>query len=102
MIPQFDYIRKSVNAFNLPSIELLNYLKNKSLGKITFAQKKATENIFIKKDNEIKRIVPIRERPTQWEKSPIFFPKNIKIIKDNNGKNNTAKIKRLDESIINP
>ena len=28
----------------------LNYLKNKSLGKITFAQKKATENIFIKKN----------------------------------------------------
>ena len=25
LIPQFDYIRKSVNAFNLPSIELLNY-----------------------------------------------------------------------------
>ena len=28
----------------------LDYLKNKSLGKITFAQKKATENIFIKKN----------------------------------------------------
>ena len=25
MIPQFDYIRKSVEAFNLPSVELLNY-----------------------------------------------------------------------------
>ena len=25
LIPQFEYIRKSVNAFNLPSIELLNY-----------------------------------------------------------------------------
>jgi DNA polymerase-1 len=25
LIPQFDYIRKSVKAFNLPSIELLNY-----------------------------------------------------------------------------
>ena len=25
LIPQFDYIRKSVLAFNLPSIELLNY-----------------------------------------------------------------------------
>ena len=25
LIPQFDYIRKSVEAFNLPSIELINY-----------------------------------------------------------------------------
>ena len=25
LIPQFEYIRKSVNAFNLPSIELINY-----------------------------------------------------------------------------
>ena len=25
LAPQFDYIRKSVKAFNLPSIELLNY-----------------------------------------------------------------------------
>ena len=25
LIPQFDFIRKSVNAFNLPSIELINY-----------------------------------------------------------------------------
>ena len=25
LIPQFDYIRKSVSAFNLPSIELINY-----------------------------------------------------------------------------
>ena len=25
LIPQFEYIRKSVKAFNLPSIELLNY-----------------------------------------------------------------------------
>ena len=25
LIPQFDYIRKSVEAFNLPSIELTNY-----------------------------------------------------------------------------
>ena len=25
LIPQFDYIRKSVKAFNLPSIEMLNY-----------------------------------------------------------------------------
>ena len=25
LIPQFDYIRKSVKAFNLPSIELINY-----------------------------------------------------------------------------
>ena len=25
LIPQFEYIRKSVNAFNLPSVELINY-----------------------------------------------------------------------------
>ena len=25
LIPQFDFIRKSVNAFNLPSVELINY-----------------------------------------------------------------------------
>ena len=25
LIPQFDYIRKAVKAFNLPSIEMLNY-----------------------------------------------------------------------------
>ena len=25
LVPQFEYIRKSVEAFNLPSIELLNY-----------------------------------------------------------------------------
>ena len=25
LVPQFEYIRKSVKAFNLPSIELINY-----------------------------------------------------------------------------
>ena len=25
LVPQFEYIRKSVNAFNLPSVELTNY-----------------------------------------------------------------------------
>ena len=25
LVPQFEYIRKSVDAFNLPSIELINY-----------------------------------------------------------------------------
>ena len=31
LAPQFEYIRKSVEAFNLPSIELLNYEADISL-----------------------------------------------------------------------
>jgi len=39
---------EKINNSFIPSS--LDYLKNKSLGKITLAQKKATENIFIKKN----------------------------------------------------
>ena len=37
LIPQFDYIRKSVDAFNLPSIEMLNYEADDLLA--TYAEK---------------------------------------------------------------
>ena len=48
----FFYVneKKSQKLNNKLIISSLNYLKNKSLGKITLAQKKATENIFIKKN----------------------------------------------------
>ena len=48
----FFYVneKKSEKVNNKFIISSLNYLKNKSLGKITLAQKKATENIFIKKN----------------------------------------------------
>ena len=48
----FFYVneKKSQKLNNKFIISSLNYLKNKSLGKITLAQKKATENIFIKKN----------------------------------------------------
>ncbi len=48
----FFYVneKKSEKLNNNFITSSLDYLKNKSLGKITFAQKKATENIFIKKN----------------------------------------------------
>ena len=48
-------------------------------------------NMFAKKLREVPNIVPIKAKATQCAKLPIFLPKNIRIKKDDSGKNKLSK-----------
>ncbi len=58
LIPQFEYIRKAVRAFNLPSIELLNYEADDLIA--TYIQKAKKEKIkvtIISSDKDLMQLV---------------------------------------------
>ena len=62
LAPQFEYIRKSVEAFNLPSIELLNYEADDLIAtysKITDAGAKVT---IISSDKDLMQLVSNKVR----------------------------------------
>ena len=55
LAPQFEYIRKSVEAFNLPSIELSNYEADDLIA--TYAKKISKEEAEINWNNSAKTIL---------------------------------------------
>ena len=58
LIPQFDYIRKSVDAFNLPSIEMLNYEADDLIA--TYAEKIIQEGkkvTIVSSDKDLMQLV---------------------------------------------
>ena len=73
LVPQFEYIRKSVKAFNLPSIELLNYEADDLIAtyakKITEAGAKVT---VISSDKDLMQLVSNKVR--------LFDPMKSKVI----------------------
>ncbi len=75
LVPQFEYIRKSVEAFNLPSIELLNYEADDLIAtysrQITEAGAKVT---VISSDKDLMQLVSKKIR--------LFDPMKSKIIGD--------------------
>tara|TARA_B100000965_G_scaffold379427_1_gene375119 strand:+ start:361 stop:3126 length:2766 start_codon:yes stop_codon:yes gene_type:complete len=75
LVPQFDYIRKSVEAFNLPSIELLNYEADDLIAtyskQITEAGAKVT---VISSDKDLMQLVSNKIR--------LFDPMKSKVIGD--------------------
>ncbi len=75
LVPQFEYIRKSVEAFNLPSIELLNYEADDLIAtfskQITEAGAKVT---VISSDKDLMQLVSNKIR--------LFDPMKSKVIGD--------------------
>ena len=58
LIPQFDFIRKSVNAFNLPSIELINYEADDLIASYSrAAQKENMKVTIVSSDKDLMQLV---------------------------------------------
>jgi DNA polymerase-1 len=78
LAPQFEYIRKSVKAFNLPSIELLNYEADDLLAtyakQITSAGAKAT---IISSDKDLMQLVSEKIRLYDPMKSKVIGEKEV-------------------------
>ena len=78
LIPQFEYIRKSVEAFNLPSIELLNYEADDLIAtyvkKIIKAGAKAT---IISSDKDLMQLVSDNTRLYDPMKSKVLGEKEV-------------------------
>ena len=78
LIPQFEYIRKSVKAFNLPSIELLNYEADDLIAtyakKITEAGAKVT---VISSDKDLMQLVSNKIRLFDPMKSKVIGEKEV-------------------------
>ena len=78
LAPQFEYIRKSVEAFNLPSIELLNYEADDLIAtyakKITEAGAKVT---VISSDKDLMQLVSTKVRLFDPMKSKVIGEKDV-------------------------
>ena len=78
LAPQFEYIRKSVEAFNLPSIELLNYEADDLIAtyakKITEAGAKVT---VISSDKDLMQLVSKKIRLFDPMKSKVIGEKEV-------------------------
>ena len=78
LIPQFEYIRKSVEAFNLPSIELINYEADDLIAtyakKITDAGAKVT---IISSDKDLMQLVSDKIRLFDPMKSRVIGEKEV-------------------------
>jgi len=78
LAPQFEYIRKSVKAFNLPSIELLNYEADDLIAtyakKITDAGAKVT---VISSDKDLMQLVSNKVRLFDPMKSRVIGEKEV-------------------------
>ncbi len=78
LVPQFDYIRKSVQAFNLPSIELLNYEADDLIAtyakQITDAGAKVT---IISSDKDLMQLVSTKIRLYDPMKSKVIGEKEV-------------------------
>ncbi|OUW57686.1 MAG: DNA polymerase I [Candidatus Pelagibacter sp. TMED197] len=78
LAPQFEYIRKSVNAFNLPSIELLNYEADDLIAtyakKITEAGAQVT---VISSDKDLMQLVSSKVRLFDPMKSRVIGEKEV-------------------------
>jgi DNA polymerase-1 len=78
LAPQFEYIRKSVEAFNLPSIELINYEADDLIAtyakKITSAGAKVT---VISSDKDLMQLVSDKIRLYDPMKSKVIGEKEV-------------------------
>ena len=78
LVPQFEYIRKSVEAFNLPSVELLNYEADDLIAtyakKITEAGAKVT---VISSDKDLMQLVSNKVKLYDPMKSKLIGEKEV-------------------------
>ena len=78
LIPQFEYIRKSVKAFNLPSIELLNYEADDLIA--TYAKKiieAGAKVTVISSDKDLMQLVSEKIRLYDPMKSKVLGEKEV-------------------------
>ena len=78
LVPQFEYIRKSVKAFNLPSIELLNYEADDLIA--TYSKKIISEGAkvtIISSDKDLMQLVSDKVRLYDPMKSKILGEKEV-------------------------
>ena len=78
LAPQFEYIRKSVKAFNLPSIELLNYEADDLIA--TYAQQineAGAKVTIISSDKDLMQLVSSRVRLYDPMKSKVLGEKEV-------------------------
>ncbi len=78
LVPQFEYIRKSVEAFNLPSIELLNYEADDLIA--TYAKKiidSGAKVTVISSDKDLMQLVSTKIRLFDPMKSKVIGEKEV-------------------------
>ena len=78
LVPQFEYIRKSVKAFNLPSIELLNYEADDLIA--TYAKKirkAGAKTTIISSDKDLMQLVSNDVRLYDPMKSKVLGEKEV-------------------------
>ena len=78
LVPQFEYIRKSVQAFNLPSIELLNYEADDLIA--TYAKKiieTGAKVTIISSDKDLMQLVSDKIRLYDPMKSKVLGEKEV-------------------------
>ncbi len=78
LVPQFEYIRKSVKAFNLPSIELLNYEADDLIA--TYAKKITDEGgkvTVISSDKDLMQLVSNKIRLYDPMKNKVIGEKEV-------------------------
>jgi len=78
LVPQFEYIRKSVKAFNLPSIELLNYEADDLIA--TYAKqivKAGAQATIISSDKDLMQLVSNKIRLFDPMKSKVLGEKEV-------------------------
>jgi DNA polymerase-1 len=78
LAPQFEYIRKSVKAFNLPSVELLNYEADDLIA--TFVKKiisKGAKVTVISSDKDLMQLVSDKVRLYDPMKSKVLGEKEV-------------------------
>jgi len=78
LIPQFEYIRKSVKAFNLPSIEMLNYEADDLIATYTKQIIKAGAKVtVISSDKDLMQLVSDKVRLYDPMKSKVLGEKEV-------------------------
>ncbi len=78
LVPQFEYIRKSVKAFNLPSIELLNYEADDLIATYAKLITEAGANVtIISSDKDLMQLVSKKVRLFDPMKSKIIGEKEV-------------------------
>ena len=79
LIPQFDYIRKAVNAFNLPSIEMQGFEADDIIA--TFKNSAKKQNIkvtIVSSDKDLMQLVDDQTKMFDPMKEKLIGPKEVK------------------------
>ena len=78
LIPQFDYIRKAVNAFNLPSIEMQGFEADDIIATFkNFAKKQKIKVTIVSSDKDLMQLVDDETKMFDPMKEKLIGPKEV-------------------------